>query len=218
VVLDQQLVHADAGSAPHGLVQGQLGPHEAPAAVGEEGLLLLGRQDVLGIHGQPVLGFDREVGEELPGVGGKAHDTAEHVVARDRLDPRDAGEALALFRFQLMALTRVSSVQNSEDADRHGDHGARRPDPVTPQVLGDVWQEAQGLDHEHTGSQAHGEATAGTSGLPQAALGATFLVTRRTSELIAQLTSGSTTAAITKCAKTCSQFLPSPPPLYSGAV
>ena len=57
-----------------------------------------------------------------------------------------------------------------------------------------------------------------TAAAAQAARGATFLVTSMTRELTPQLRRGRKTTAMTRWAKTCSQFLPSPPPLYSGAV
>ena len=53
---------------------------------------------------------------------------------------------------------------------------------------------------------------------PQAGRGATFLVTSRISEPIAQLTSGRMTIPSKRWAPTWSQVLPSPPPLYSGTV
>ena len=48
--------------------------------------------------------------------------------------------------------------------------------------------------------------------------GATFFVTSMTTELTPQLMRGKTTAPTTRWATTWNQFLPSPPPLYSGAV
>ena len=78
--------------------------------------------------------------------------------------------------------------------------------------------------HERPGPTKRGESKArakvgaSTASGVQALRGTTFLVTSMTREPRPQLMRGRMTAATTRWARTWIQFLPSPPPLYSGAV
>ncbi len=146
---------------------GRFGPDDAAATIAQEGPLLFGGQDVLGVHSEEVLPLDREVGKELLGVRRQTHEPAEPIVAGHTLhagntrdpvlvSPREIkGKAHRVPRDQpggacALEIPTDGGDQGLErakekDAHRHGQDCASGANPVVLQVLGDIAKEPHGL-------------------------------------------------------------------------